>query len=125
MKILLINKFLYPKGGDSISTITTGKLLVKKGHQVFYWGMDDPQNPEYPYNELFVSHVDYNKPQKKWDTLKSAANILYSVEAKEKIEILIKKIRPDIVHLNNFAIKFAFNPSCVQKIRNSVRDDYA
>ena len=34
MKILLINKFLYPKGGDAITTLKTGQLLIKKGHDL-------------------------------------------------------------------------------------------
>lgn len=103
MKVLLINKFLYPQGGDSISTLSTGRLLVKKGHEVIYWGMDASENPEYPYKEYFVSHVDYNSPSSLFRQLKVSLNILYSFEARDKIEVLLEKVRPDIVHLNNFA----------------------
>lgn len=103
MKILLINKFLYPKGGDAISTLTTGKLLVEKGHEVFYWGMEAPENPEFPYKEYFVSHVDYDKPSGILHQLKLSLNILYSLEARAKIGSLISKVKPDLVHLNNFA----------------------
>jgi len=60
MKILLVNKFLYRKGGDAISTFDTGKLLCGKGHNVFYWGMKHPSNPEYPYSEYFVDNIDYD-----------------------------------------------------------------
>jgi hypothetical protein len=38
LKILLINKVLYPKGGDAISVLTTGKILSAKGHKVVFWG---------------------------------------------------------------------------------------
>jgi glycosyltransferase involved in cell wall biosynthesis len=115
MRVLLINKFLYPKGGDAISTLTTGQLLSKKGHEVYFWGMDHPHNPEYPYKEYFVSHVDYNRPQKKSDQLKAAINILYSYEAKNKLEAFINKIKPDIVHLNNFAHQIS--PSILHVLR--------
>ncbi|MFN3739291.1 MAG: glycosyltransferase family 4 protein [Thermodesulfovibrionales bacterium] len=103
MKIILINKFLYPKGGDAISTLETGRLLSDKGHEVYYWGMEHPENPDYPYKAYFVSYVDYNKPSGVFKELKSALNILYSFEAKRKIDTFIKMIKPDIVHLNNFA----------------------
>ena len=103
MKILLINKFLYPKGGDAISTLTTGDLLSKKGHDVVYWGMQHPSNPDYPYKEYFVPYVDYNKPQGIVQKFKTAANVLYSFEAKRKIRKVIEANRPDIVHLSNFA----------------------
>ena len=103
MKILLINKFLYPKGGDAISTLTTGELLVARGHKVIFWGMDHPKNPDYSYRELFVSYIDFNKPMSVLQRFRTTLRILYSFEAKKKIEKLIKKERPDIVHLNNFA----------------------
>jgi glycosyltransferase involved in cell wall biosynthesis len=103
MKILQINKFLYPKGGDAISTLETGRLLSNMGHQVYFWGMAQPDNPEYPYKELFVSHIDYNKPHKKTRQFRDAINILYSYEARKKIELLLKEVKPDIVHLHNFA----------------------
>jgi glycosyltransferase involved in cell wall biosynthesis len=103
MKILLINKFLYPKGGDAISTLTTGTMLSKKGHEVIYWGMEAPENEEFPYKEYFVSHVDYDRPSSLFRQLKLSFNIFYSFEARDKMNGLLKKVRPDIVHLNNFA----------------------
>ena len=103
MKILLINKYLYPKGGDAISTISTGNLLLSKGHDVIFWGMSHPLNPEYPYKEHFISYIDYDNPGSVKKQGKIAVNMLYSLEAKRNIEKLIKIERPDIVHLNNFA----------------------
>ncbi len=117
MKILLVNKFLYPKGGDAISTLATGRLLVQKGHDVFYWGMNHPNNSDFPYIEHFVSHVDYDKSLGITKQLKAALNILYSFEAKKKFEIIIKKIQPDIVHLNNFAHQIS--PSILYVLRKS------
>lgn len=103
MKILLINKFLYPKGGDAISTLATGNLLETKGHKVLYWGMQHPSNSSYSTSSYFVSYVDLNESTSVCQKLKTTARILYSFGAKRKIESLIKIERPDIVHLNNFA----------------------
>jgi len=101
MYILLINKFLYPKGGEAVYTLNLGELLGERGHKVIYWGMDHPQNPIYPYSDLFVSYHDFNELSGFIEKLKAGINILYSLEAKEKIEKLLKRKRPDIVHLNN------------------------
>lgn len=103
MKVLLVNKFLYPKGGDTTVTLSTGKLLSEKGHKVIFWGMDYPLNPEYPYKDYFVSYIDFNKPMNFLQQFRTILRILYSLEAKKKIEKLIERERPDIVHLNNFA----------------------
>jgi glycosyltransferase involved in cell wall biosynthesis len=103
MKVLLINKFLYARGGGAISTLNTGRLLSAKSHKVIYWGMEHPSNPAYPNEELFVSHVDLNMPGSIKEKIMITLNILYSLEAKKKIEKLVKRERPDVVHLNNFA----------------------
>lgn len=103
MKILLINKFLYPKGGDAVSTLLTGRLLSEKGHRAVFWGMEHPENQEYPYKELFVSFIDFNKPMGLFQQVKTSLNLLYSFEAKNKIKKLLKMGIPNVVHLNNFA----------------------
>jgi glycosyltransferase involved in cell wall biosynthesis len=103
MKILLINKFLYPKGGDALSTLQTGALLKETGHEVEFWGMSHPENPQYPLSDYFVPHVDYNRPLSFRQKLKASANIIYSFEAKKKLAQALEYFTPDIVHLNNFA----------------------
>lgn len=103
MKILLVNKFLYPFGGDAISNLLIGRLLSEKGHRVVFWGMEHPKNQEYPYKELFVSYVDFNKSMGLFQKVKASLNVLYSFEAKNKIKKLLKMEMPDVIHLNNFA----------------------
>lgn len=103
MKVLLVNKFLYPKGGDAISTLNTGRLLQSKGHKVLYWGMDHPLNPEYSHKNSFVTYVDFNTSGPINKQIRTALNILYSLEAKRKVEKIVCTEHPDLVHLNNFA----------------------
>ena len=39
MKILLVNKFLYPRGGAETYILKVGKQLEKMGHEVQYCTM--------------------------------------------------------------------------------------
>jgi glycosyltransferase involved in cell wall biosynthesis len=103
MKILIINKFLYPKGGDALSALATGNLLSAKGHAVTFWGMRHPLNTKYSYENYFIDNVNFDNPGSLGKQVKLALNILYSFEARDKINRLIKKERPDIVHLHNIA----------------------
>jgi glycosyltransferase involved in cell wall biosynthesis len=103
MRVLMINKYLFPKGGDAICTLETGRLLEKKGHEVRFWGMDDPRNPDLPLKKLFVRNVDYHQPGGVISRLKMAANLLYSFEAKRKLESVLQTEKPDVVHLHNYA----------------------
>lgn len=116
MRIMLVNKYLYPRGGDAISTLNTGRLLSAKGHEVVYWGMDHPDNPEYPYQPYFIKNADYDKANGTVEKIRLAANLLYSFEAKQKIEKVIKEIKPDIIHLNNYAHQIS--PSILHAIHN-------
>ena len=115
MKILLINKFLYPKGGDAICTLTTGKILEAHGHEVVFWGMDHANNPVYPFADLFVSNVDYEGSSGFLLKVKTAMDIIYSFEARKKMETLLEKVKPDIVHLHNFAHQIS--PSILDEIK--------
>lgn len=40
MKVLMVNKFLYPKGGSETYIFKVGDYLTKHGHEVQYFGMN-------------------------------------------------------------------------------------
>lgn len=40
MKVLIVNKFLYPNGGSETYIFKLGETLEKKGHEVQYFGME-------------------------------------------------------------------------------------
>ncbi|MFH1957599.1 MAG: glycosyltransferase family 4 protein [bacterium] len=117
MKVLLINKFLYPKGGDAIVTFNTGKLLKEKGHKVAYWGMRHEKNLEFKYEVFFVDKVDYKTSGFK-TSISFVLKILYSLEAKNKIKRLLSHESFDIIHLHNFAHQISPSILHVFKKRN-------
>lgn len=115
MKILLINKFLYNKGGDGVSTLATGKLLTKKGHKVYYFGMKSQYNEKYQYSDYFVNNIEYDKIMSFKNKISAVVNIIYSYEAKKKLQKMLNIIQPDIIHLNNFAHQIS--PSILHTIK--------
>ena len=44
MRVLVINKFLYPKVGAETYTLSLGKMLEKHGHEVQYFGLKNEKN---------------------------------------------------------------------------------
>ncbi len=101
MKILLVNKFFYLKGGAERVFFQERDFLLKKGIKVIDFSMAHPQNFVSPYSSYFVSYIDYYTNNFK-DRLKYGLKFIYSFEAKKRIETLIKKEKPDIAHLHNF-----------------------
>ena len=102
MKILLVNKFHYIKGGSETYYFGLGELLKKHGCDVVYFSMKDEKNYPCKQEKYFGNNVDFNAPMSKIQTAKTALKMLYSFEAKKKFEQLIIDEKPDIVHLNIF-----------------------
>ena len=113
MKILIVNKYLYPKGGSEKSVLETTKLLKDNGHKVIYFSMKSPKNIFSGQEEYFVSNVNYEGST--WSKTDAFLKLLYSIEAKKKIESLITKESPDVAHLNN--IYHQISPSIIHSLK--------
>lgn len=99
MKILLVNKFHYYKGGSETYYFALDELLRKHGHTVIHFAMKDEKNLGSETSEYFVSNVDLNSAGGIVNKIKTVKNMFYSREAHKKMKALLEKERPDIVHL--------------------------
>lgn len=100
MKILLANKFYYPRGGDCIHMIALKKLLELHGHHVAEFTMQHPDNLTSEFSDFWPSMLEYSS--KKPGSLKEALlRPIYSGEVKKKWNDLLDSFQPDIVHLHN------------------------
>ncbi|MFC1669974.1 glycosyltransferase family 4 protein [Spirochaetota bacterium] len=118
LKILLVNNFYYNRGGDTTHLFLLKKLFEKEGHDVVIFSMHHPDNFKSKYSSYFTSYIDYSKIVNN----KSIKNIIrvisksiYSLEAKKKIEKLLKEERPDIAHLQN--IYHHITPSIIHALK--------
>ncbi len=107
MKVLLVNKFLYPKGGAETYVFKLGQMLRDKGHQVEYFGLENPNNIVGNRVNSYVSEVDFSKGISK--NLTAPLRIIYCAEARRKIRNVLNDFQPDVVHVNN--IQFHLTPS--------------
>lgn len=109
MKILLVNKFLYPKGGAENYTLNLGQLLREKGHEVEYFGMADERNVAGNRLGAEVSAMDFSKGV--LHNLHAPFRIIYNAEAAGQLAKVLEAFQPDVVHLNN--IQFHLTPSVI------------
>ena len=112
MKILLVNKFLYPKGGSETYVFKLGNILKNNGHDVQYFGLENEKNIVSNNVGASVSDMDFSKGVIK--NLFAPLRIIYSSEARKKIREVLNDFSPDVVHLNN--IQFHLTPSIVLEI---------
>jgi len=103
MRILQVNKFFYLRGGSERYYFDLCDLLAERGHEVLHFSMTHPRNRPSPQEDMFMSRVDLNAPMGMGEKLGAAARILYSREAVRRMEALIDRYRPDIIHLHNIS----------------------
>ena len=92
MRILLVNKFHWPKGGSEKYYFELGELLKKHGHEVAYFSMEDEKNINTGDKEYFVKASDMNSKN-----ITKALSVIYS--RANKIQELKKR---DCSSLNCF-----------------------
>ena len=102
MKVLLVNKYHYFRGGSETYYFGLAELLRKAGHEVIFFAMEDEHNLPCAQSEYFVSNVEFNGKLSALDQLKAAARMVYSLEAKCKFDKLLRNEKPDIIHINLF-----------------------
>lgn len=83
MKVLIVNKFLYPNGGSETYIFKLGETLEKKGHEVQYFGMEHEGRIVGNEAESYTSDMDFHTGRIK--KLLYPFQIIYSVEARKKI----------------------------------------
>lgn len=99
LKILIVNKFLYPRGGDCICALNLRDLLEKNGHKVSFFSMEYPKNIDYPESKYFAKEVSFEGGIK--EKLKAISRMFGGIGVKKNFEKLLDDFQPDVVHLNN------------------------
>ena len=109
MKILLINKFLHPKGGSETYVLGLGACLESRGHRVEYFGMDHPERQLGNRVGAYAPYVDYHGGGGR------VLSCIYSREAARELRRVLEDFRPDVCHVNNF--HHQLTPSILVEIR--------
>ena len=99
MRILLVNKFYYRRGGDCVVTINTADLLQRHGHEVGIFTMDYPDNIDTGITVGTASQTDFagSMPQK----LRATWRALGHGDIISSFSKAMDSFRPDVVHLHN------------------------
>ena len=113
MKILMVNKFLYPRGGCETYMLKLSEELKKQGHEIEFFGMYDEKNTVGNSKNLYTTNMDFHS--KGLARLLYPFKIIYSFEAARKIGKVLDSFKPDIVHMNN--INFQLTPSIIYAIK--------
>ena len=113
MKILMVNKFLYPRGGSESYMLKLSEELKNLGHKVEYFGMYDEKNTVGNSLGIYTTNMDFHS--KGLSRFLYPFKIIYSTEAYKKIGRVLDDFKPDVVHMNN--INFQLTPSIIYAVK--------
>lgn len=113
MKILMINKFLYLNGGSETYIFKLGEYLIKKEHEVQYFGMEHEGRCVGNRVNAYTSDMDFHGGSK-LAKLTYPLKTIYSSEARTQLRKVLDDFQPDVCHLNNF--NYQLTPSMILEI---------
>ena len=113
MRILMVNKYLWQKGGAETYVLKLGAQLSAMGNEVEYFGMADGRNTVGNSVGAYAAGIDFHSASLKYLTY--PFRIIYSRRAAKKIRAVIESFKPDAVHLNNF--NYQLTPSIIYEIK--------
>lgn len=123
MKVLMINKFLYPNGGSETYIFKIGEWLEKNGHEVQCFGMEHAGRCVGNRVNAYTSDMDFHGGSI-LSKITYPIKTIYSKEARTQIRKVLDDFKPDVCHINNF--NYQLTPSIILEIvkwRNEEKKD--
>ncbi len=117
MKVLLVNKFHYNRGGGAVAYLDMAEILKEKGHEIAFFSTRQEKNFPTKWSKYFVPYYDLAGRHGFLTKLKIVSKIFYNFEAKKRIRQLIKDFQPDIAHLHN--IYHHLSPSIISELKKN------
>jgi glycosyltransferase involved in cell wall biosynthesis len=115
VKVLLVNKFYYRRAGAETALFNLAELLESRGHVVVPFSTQHPENLPSRYEGDFASYSELDGSNTVRQSVRATRNVLYSREARRKIERIIEREKPDVAHLHN--IYHHLSPSILGPLR--------
>ena len=102
MKIIIVDRLNYPFGGTQKYVFSLFHLLKQNQHQVYLY------NGKKIINDTDLNTLNFNSPK---TNIFQKIESIYSVTGLIKSYFIFKKIKPDVIHLNN--INYLITPSII------------
>ncbi len=98
-RVLLVNKFYYPRGGDCIVVLNTEALLRENGVEAEVFAMQYPKNLPARFQDRFPSEVNFGGGT--GNKLQALLRTLGMDDACRCFTTVLDEFKPDVVHLHN------------------------
>ena len=114
--LLSINNYYYRRGGAEVVFLEQNRLFEEIGWQVIPFAMKHNNNFASKWQEYFVDELEFGSNYSLPEKMNMAAKVIYSFEARDKIEQLANQIKPNIAHAHN--VYHHISPAIFGKLKN-------
>ena len=98
-RVLIVNKFYYPRGGDCIVAMNLERMLKEHGHEVAVLAMEFPENVDSGWNSYYASQVAFDSSL--LNKLRATTRLMGWGNINRTVEKILDDFKPDVVHLHN------------------------
>ena len=99
-KLLSINSYHYRRGGSDVVYLEHDAMFRAAGWQTAVMSMHHPRNLPSKWSRFFVDELEFGHSYTPLQKLKMASKVVYSFEAKRKIQGLLDEFSADVAHLH-------------------------
>lgn len=99
--LLSINNYHYRRGGAEAVFLEQNRLFEQLGWRVAPFAMHHAQNLPTPWSDYFVEEIEFGAQYSALEKLTKIPKVIYSLEARRKLDALLNKVRPHIAHAHN------------------------
>lgn len=99
--LLSINNYHYLRGGAESVFLRHNALFEEMGWRVAPFSMHHPENISTKWSEYFVDDIEYGTVYSLWQKMVRAPRVIYSFEARRKVDTLLNRFPADICHIHN------------------------
>jgi glycosyltransferase involved in cell wall biosynthesis len=99
--LLSINNYHYRRAGAEVVFLEQNALFEQRGWTVMPFAMHHERNLSTPWSRYFVDEIEFGREYGVGRQIVNASKIIWSSEARRKIEALVRERRPSIAHAHN------------------------
>lgn len=99
--LLSINNYYYRRGGAEVVFLDQNALFEECGWNVVPFCMRHPKNMQTPWSDYFVDEIEFGAEYTLLQKLVRVPKVIFSLEARHKLEDLLGKLEPDVCHAHN------------------------
>jgi glycosyltransferase involved in cell wall biosynthesis len=101
VRILFVNKYLYPKGGSETHLLDLAGGLDGAGHAIDFFGMEHADNVTPPHRTTTVPLTAYGGTLGWPARMRALGGMVFSTAAHRRLKKHLHGARPDVAHLHN------------------------